>query len=146
MTLRIKNRMVKYGRNPGQLKILPGLSVFVKATEAEAREDYEFTQSLIHPVVSREILGTTLGSTNIIVGGPNQIADHMQDWFEREACDGFNIMPPYIPGSLNDFCKLVIPELQRRGLFRTEYEGKTLRENLGLRRPDSRYKAVQEGT
>ena len=131
--------MANYKRNPDQLKILPGLSAFVKPTEAEARDDYEFTESLIHPSVSREIRGTTLGSTNIIVGSPIQIVDHMQDWFERGACDGFNIMPPYIPGSLKDFCELVIPELQKRGLFRTEYEGRTLRENLGLRRPDSRH-------
>jgi alkanesulfonate monooxygenase len=48
-------------------------------------------------------------------------------------------MPPFLPGALDDFVDLVIPELQRRGLFRTEYEGRTLRENLGLRRPPSRY-------
>jgi alkanesulfonate monooxygenase len=139
-----KSRMAKYNRTPDQLRILPGLSVFVKATELEAREDYEYTQSLIHPVVRREILGTTLGGTNIIVGSPSQVVDHMQDWFEREACDGFNIMPPYLPGALNDFCELVIPELQKRRLFRTEYEGNTLRENLGLRRPESRYKTAHK--
>ena len=50
-----------------------------------------------------------------------------------------NIMPPYLPGSLNEFVELVIPELQRRGLFRTEYTGRTLREHLGLPRPPSRY-------
>jgi alkanesulfonate monooxygenase len=58
----------------------------------------------------------------------------------QRACDGFNVMPPYLPGSLDDFVTLVIPELQRRGLFRTEYEGRTLRENLGLKRPESRYR------
>jgi hypothetical protein len=51
-------------------------------------------------------------------------------------------MPPYLPGGLNDFVKYIVPELQRRGLFRTEYEGTTLRENLGLQRPQSRYKAA----
>ena len=187
-----KGRMAKYDRNPNHLKILPGLSIFVKPTEAEAREDYEFTQSLIHPIVGREILATMLGGIdlspydldgplpdplpgppgshghhealtklaretgmtirqlgahaagargkNVFVGSPTQVADYMQEWFEQEACDGFNIMPPYIPGALDDFCNLVIPELQRRGLFRTEYEGDTLRENLGLPRPESRYK------
>jgi alkanesulfonate monooxygenase SsuD/methylene tetrahydromethanopterin reductase-like flavin-dependent oxidoreductase (luciferase family) len=134
--------MAKYHRDPDQLKVLSGVSVFVKATEAEAKKDYEYTQSLIHPTVSREIIGTTLGSTNIIVGSPYQVADYLQDWFEREACDGFNLMPPYIPGAMDDFCELVIPELQMRGLFRTEYEGNTLRENLGLRRPTSHYKAA----
>jgi alkanesulfonate monooxygenase len=137
-----KGRMAKYHRDPDQLKVLSGVSVFVKATEAEAKKDYEYTQSLIHPTVSREIIGTTLGSTNIIVGSPYQVADYLQDWFEREACDGFNLMPPYIPGAMDDFCELVIPELQMRGLFRTEYEGNTLRENLGLRRPTSHYKAA----
>ena len=51
-------------------------------------------------------------------------------------------MPPYLPGGLDDFVELVVPELQRRGLFRTEYEGTTLRENLGLQRPQSRYRAA----
>ncbi len=72
-------------------------------------------------------------------GTPEHIADVMEDWFMSEACDGFNVMPPYLPGSLDDFVELVIPELQRRGLFRTEYEGRTLRDNLGLQRPVSRY-------
>ena len=74
-------------------------------------------------------------------GTPKQIADHMEEWFVEEAADGFNIMPPYLPGALDDFVELVIPELQRRGLFRTEYAGRTLREHLGLPRPPSRYAA-----
>jgi alkanesulfonate monooxygenase len=75
----------------------------------------------------------------VIRGSPATIADMMEEWFTKDGCDGFNIMPPFLPGSLDDFVTMVIPELQRRGLFRTEYEGKTLRDNLGLRRPDSRY-------
>jgi N-acetyl-S-(2-succino)cysteine monooxygenase len=70
-----------------------------------------------------------------IKGTPEQIADQMQEWFENGAADGFNIMPPYLPGGLEDFVNLVIPILQERGLFRTEYTGNTLRENLGLKRP-----------
>lgn len=70
-----------------------------------------------------------------IWGTPEQIADQMQEWFENDAADGFNVMPPYLPGGLDDFVELVIPILQERGLFRTEYEGMTLRENLGLSRP-----------
>lgn len=70
-----------------------------------------------------------------IKGTPEQIADQMQEWFENGAADGFNIMPPYLPGGLEDFVDLVIPILQKRGLFRTEYTGSTLRENLGLKRP-----------
>jgi alkanesulfonate monooxygenase len=67
------------------------------------------------------------------------IADQMEEWLYADACDGFNIMFPYVPGGLDDFVDQVVPELQRRGLFRREYEGKTLRENLGLPRPDNRF-------
>jgi alkanesulfonate monooxygenase len=81
------------------------------------------------------------GRMNVIKGTPQQIADYMEDWVSQEACDGFNVCPPYLPGALTEFVDLVIPELQRRGLFRTEYEGRTFRENLGLRRPESRYGA-----
>lgn len=75
----------------------------------------------------------------VVVGTPEKIADVMQEWFENGAADGFNVMPPVLPESLNEFVDLVVPELQRRGLFRTAYEGTTLRENLGLRRPTSSY-------
>ena len=77
-----------------------------------------------------------------IRGTPAQIADLMQHWFESGAGDGFMIAFSHLPGGLDDFARLVIPELQRRGLFRTEYEGATLRENLGLARPASRYAAA----
>ena len=73
---------------------------------------------------------------SVIVGSAVQIADHMQTWFENGAADGFNIMAPYLPGQHDAFVDLVIPELQERGIFRTEYEGTTLRENLGLARPE----------
>jgi N-acetyl-S-(2-succino)cysteine monooxygenase len=75
------------------------------------------------------------------IGTPADIADAMQEWFEAEACDGFNITPATLPGGGEDFVAMVVPELQRRGLFRTEYEGRTLRENLGLRPVTSRYSA-----
>jgi alkanesulfonate monooxygenase len=74
-----------------------------------------------------------------LVGTPATIADTMQEWLEAEACDGFNIMFPYLPEGLEDFCGRVVPELQRRGIFRREYEGRTLRENLGLPRPANRF-------
>jgi FMN-dependent oxidoreductase (nitrilotriacetate monooxygenase family) len=73
------------------------------------------------------------------VGTPVTIADQMEEWLFTEACDGFNVMFPYLPGGLDDFVDLVVPELHRRGLFRREYEGKTLRENLGLPRPENRF-------
>lgn len=75
----------------------------------------------------------------VVVGTPETIVDQMQAWFENGAADGFNVMPPVLPQSLTEFVDLVVPELQRRGLFRTAYEGRTLRENLGLARPASRY-------
>jgi alkanesulfonate monooxygenase SsuD/methylene tetrahydromethanopterin reductase-like flavin-dependent oxidoreductase (luciferase family) len=74
-----------------------------------------------------------------LVGTPATIADQMEEWLLGEACDGFNIMFPWVPGGLDDFVDRVVPELQRRGLFRREYEGKTLRENLGLPRPENRF-------
>jgi FMN-dependent oxidoreductase (nitrilotriacetate monooxygenase family) len=184
----VKGRMAKYGRDPEHCKILPGLSVIVRPTAEEADADYEFLQSLIHPIVAREILSTMLGHVdlspypldgplpdlpdsdsghfvsilemarkenltirqigmrvagargkNVIKGTPIQVADYMEEWFVKEACDGFTVMPPYIPGALDDFCEMVIPELQRRGLFRTEYDGATLRDHLGIPRPESQY-------
>jgi FMN-dependent oxidoreductase (nitrilotriacetate monooxygenase family) len=193
---KLKGGLAAHGRSPDQMVIMPGLSAIIGRTEAEATEKYEYLQSLIHPIVAREILSTLLGgfdlspypfdgpvpevapteSSNrstianvlclakrenltirqlamrvagargksVVKGTPVQIADYMQEWFEQGAADGFNIMPPYLPGALNEFVDLVIPELQRRGLFRTEYEGKTLREHLGLRRPESRYHATSE--
>ncbi|MRX08104.1 NtaA/DmoA family FMN-dependent monooxygenase [Pseudoduganella sp. FT25W] len=67
-----------------------------------------------------------------VVGTPELVADQMQQWFEQGAADGFNFMAPALPGGLDDFLELVIPELQRRGLFRTSYSGSTLRSHLGL--------------
>jgi alkanesulfonate monooxygenase SsuD/methylene tetrahydromethanopterin reductase-like flavin-dependent oxidoreductase (luciferase family) len=74
-----------------------------------------------------------------LVGTPAMIADQMEEWLYSDACDGFNIMFPWVPGGLDDFVDRVVPELQRRNLFRREYEGKTLRQNLGLPRPESRF-------
>jgi alkanesulfonate monooxygenase len=73
------------------------------------------------------------------VGTPQSIADAMEEWLETSASDGFNVMFPYLPGGLDDFVNKVVPELQRRGIFRREYEGQTLRENLGLPRPGNRF-------
>ena len=74
-----------------------------------------------------------------MVGTPQTIADTMQEWLESEASDGFNVMFPYLPEGLDDFVNRVVPELQRRGIFRKEYEGRTLRENLGLPRPKNQF-------
>ncbi len=67
-----------------------------------------------------------------LIGTPRQIADELEHWFAEKAADGFNLLPPHVPGALNEFVDLVVPELQRRGLFRTEYEGAMLRQNLGV--------------
>lgn len=67
-----------------------------------------------------------------VIGTPADIADAMEEWFHHEAADGFNILPPWLPGGLEDVVDMVVPELQRRGLYRTAYEGRTLRENLGI--------------
>ncbi len=74
-----------------------------------------------------------------MVGTPQTIADEMEAWLHSEACDGFNVMFPFLPAGLDDFVNKVVPELQRRGLFRREYEGQTLRDHLGLPRPANRF-------
>ena len=73
------------------------------------------------------------------VGTPVTIADQMEEWLTSYGSDGFNIMFPFLPAGLDDFVDKVVPELQKRGIFRTQYEGKTLRENLGLPRPKNRF-------
>ncbi|MGN5734979.1 LLM class flavin-dependent oxidoreductase [Arthrobacter psychrochitiniphilus] len=85
----------------------------------------------------RELLGFLAagGGHATMIGTPTEVADEMVAWFESGACDGFNLMCPAYPDSLRDFVDLVVPILQERGLFRTSYEGSTLRENLGLARP-----------
>jgi len=89
-----------------------------------------------------QYVGGSYGTLEM-VGTPVTIADQMEEWLTTEGCDGFNVMFPYLPGGLDDFVDRVIPELQRRGLFRRKYEGKTLRENLGLRRPENRFFTAQ---
>src|SRR4051812_6069242 len=177
----VKGRMVKFGRDPEHLKILPGALVVVGETREEAQRKKDLLDSLVHPDSAIASLSIALGTdaskfdldaplpdipeTNqsksgrqrvidrarrdnltvrqlaqiagaygglAMVGTPAQIADEMEEWLFTDACDGFNIMFPYVPGGLDDFVNLVVPELQRRGLFRTEYDGTTLRENLGL--------------
>lgn len=89
----------------------------------------------------RELLARFAGGRGhyTTAGTPEQIADLIEDWCTDGAADGFNIMPPVIPLMMDPFIDEVVPLLQKRGLFRTEYEGMTLRENLGLERPKSRF-------
>src|SRR4029079_17074883 len=179
-----------FGRTPGEVLVMPGLYPVVAPTESEAREKFDYLQSLIHTSARLHELEHTrvvhdlgklpldgpvpeMPDTNgplsrqrllleqarrdkltfwqlylanagprghvLSIGTPRQVADEMEHWFRDGAADGFNVMPAYLPGSLKDFVDLVIPELQRRGLFRKEYEGMTLRENLGLPKPINRH-------
>ncbi|MGE8683055.1 MAG: LLM class flavin-dependent oxidoreductase [Acinetobacter sp.] len=187
----VKSRLLKYGRQPDDLKIMPGVSIFVAKTEQEAQEKYQLLNSLIHPEVGLSLLSGLAGGINLnkfdldapfpkledadinfssrqqmmidiarrhnftirqlyeyiasarghwtLIGTPEQVVDELQTWFENEGADGFNVLPPTTPAGLNDFVDFIVPELQRRGLFRTEYEGSSLRENLGLKRPENQY-------
>lgn len=86
---------------------------------------------------ARTILPQMAG--NLFKGNPMQVADVMEEWYRSQACDGFMVAAPVVPTGMERFCRLVVPELQRRGLFRRDYEGSTLRENLGLARPANRF-------
>jgi FMN-dependent oxidoreductase (nitrilotriacetate monooxygenase family) len=78
----------------------------------------------------------TIHEFPVFCGTPSRVADQMQEWFEAEACDGFVLAATHVPGAYEDFVRLVVPELQRRGLFRRDYTGTTLRDNLGLPRAE----------
>src|SRR5207237_1825903 len=120
------------------------------STVEAARSRTEVILSLVRrerPTL-RQLLGTLAGARGhfVLAGTPEQVADLIEDWFTDGAADGFNIMPPLLPSMLDVFSAEVIPLLQRRGLFRTGYEGKTLREHYGLAWPKSAFKepALQE--
>ena len=187
----VKGRMEKAGRDPDQMKILPGCMVVVGDSLDEAREKRALLDSKVHFDSAIASLSISLGhdaskfdpdgplpsipesnasksgreraialakrenltvrqlaqrlggySGLCILGTPERIADEMEEWLETRGSDGFNLMFPYLPEGLDDFVDRVVPVLQRRGLFRREYKGATLRENLGLRRPESRYAPV----
>lgn len=80
-----------------------------------------------------------------MVGTPRSIADQMEQWLVEEGSDGFNVMFPYVPAGVDEFVDKVVPELQKRGIFRREYEGSTFREHLGLARPENRFFAGGKG-
>ncbi len=101
-----------------------------RAIKMAAREDLTVRQLA-------QRLGGYSGAA--MVGTPETIADEMAEWLETRGSDGFTVMFSHLPGGLDEFCDRVVPELQRRGLFRREYAGATLRENLGLPRPANRY-------
>ena len=82
----------------------------------------------------RELIGylSAGGGHHTLIGTPEQIVDQMQVWLEAGVADGFDLMPPTLPGSLDDFVELIVPEMQKRGIYREEYEGQSFREHLGL--------------
>jgi alkanesulfonate monooxygenase SsuD/methylene tetrahydromethanopterin reductase-like flavin-dependent oxidoreductase (luciferase family) len=89
----------------------------------------------------RQLLGRLGGGRGhwTLVGTPEQVADALQVWFEGGAADGFNVMGPVLPSGLEDFVDNVVPILRRRGLFRSDYDGTTLRDHYGLARPANRF-------
>jgi alkanesulfonate monooxygenase SsuD/methylene tetrahydromethanopterin reductase-like flavin-dependent oxidoreductase (luciferase family) len=109
------------------------------STVQAARSRTELIVSLIRNegLTLRQLLSKLAGARGhfTFAGTPEQVADLIVDWFSDSAADGFNLMPPLLPGMLDAFVEQVIPILQKRGLFRTEYEGETLREHYGLVRP-----------
>ncbi|MFE5321788.1 LLM class flavin-dependent oxidoreductase [Paenibacillus sp. NPDC056579] len=81
----------------------------------------------------------TSRSHHVVTGTPQSIADRLEEWFKEGACDGFNLMAPYMPEGLDDILERVVPELQNRGLFRSDYSGTTLRDHFGLKQPGNKY-------
>jgi len=142
----VKQRAARYGRGPEDIHILPSLSVIVAETRHEALAIRDRLDSLLPVVEGKpEVRTGALGQATRprddwgITGDPVEVADYMQEWFENGAADGFNVFPPFVPGSVEAFTELVVPELQRRGLYRTDYSGSTFRDHLGLARPRNRF-------
>jgi len=186
----LKGRMAKFGREPDELKIMPGVYTVIGESEQQAEDLYGELRELVDDPTAMAMLAQCLGGADLsalppdgpvptglttnagtthlktmlkiaqdrnlslgalardvaaggyghwaVRGTPVQIADQLEERFFGKAADGFNLMPATLPGGLQAFINLVLPELQRRGLFRSEYTGSTLREHLGLRRPERR--------
>jgi FMN-dependent oxidoreductase (nitrilotriacetate monooxygenase family) len=179
----VKGRLQRYGRHPDDLKIMPGVAMYIGRSQQEAEDKYADLNALIPTQVALSRLSRMLGGVDLsgyaldepmpdvegnaarmstpqnyvrlarrenltlrqvamrsaagkdhwtLVGTPSQIVDQLEHWFTEQAADGFNLLPPCVPTAIDEFVDLVVPELQRRGLFRTEYEGAMLRQNLGV--------------
>jgi len=184
----VKDRLAKYGREPDDLRVIPGLFYHIGSSRQEAEEKYHSYRESYNENISarRQLFGIDLSQYpldgplpenlpepangigrwrqavalarrenlsirelilrfsivqghRIVIGTPVDIADQIEDWFLNGAADGFNLKPTFLPDSLEEFVNKVVPELQKRGIFRTEYEGKTLRENLGFKRPANQH-------
>ena len=105
----------------------------------EERTDADGTTRLVLAVPAEDFIEFsrrgTVRELPVLSGTPKDVADGLEEWFVGEGCDGFVLAATHMPGAYEDFTRLVVPELQRRGLFQREYAGTTLRENLGLPRP-----------
>lgn len=116
------------------------------ATVEAARSRTELIVGLVRRegLTLRQLLSKLAGARGhfTFAGTPEQTADLIQDWFDNGAADGFNIMPPVLPAMLDTFIEQVVPILQQRELFRTAYEGETLRDHYGLARPDAGFGAA----
>ena len=181
----LKQRVIRNGRRPEHLPILPGVMPIIGETDEQAWEQLSKLQSWLNATNALTLVSSRLGHDIsaypldgpvpefpqtqggqafsqalfdmarrekmtlrdlynitaaarghwVIYGTPKRIADTLEDWFVSERADGFVVMPAYFPGAFDDFVDKVVPELQRRGLYRKEYSGTTLRDHLGLERP-----------
>ena len=192
----IKSRASRLGRDPGSVKVLPGIVPILGGTEAEARQREQQLEDLIvysqaqrdlakqlnlsveeldldkplpgdlpteaateaqksrytlivelgrrERLTVRQLIGRLGGGRGhrTFAGTPQQVAATLEDWFNNGAADGFNVMPAALPSGLEDFVGQVVPILQSRGLFRTGYRGRTLRDHYGLARPENQYAAA----
>jgi len=143
----IKARLTYHDRTPESLHMMPSIMPVIGRTQAEAEDLFAALQDRLHPDVIDEsyfelrgqgVAAPVADAVSVasvhcrMVGTPTLIADTMEEWFATGAADGFIVQLPYLSGGVENFAHTVIPELQRRGLFRVEYEGATLRANLGM--------------
>jgi alkanesulfonate monooxygenase SsuD/methylene tetrahydromethanopterin reductase-like flavin-dependent oxidoreductase (luciferase family) len=144
----MKDRLAYHGRTPESLLMMASIMPMIGRTQAEAEDLFATLQSRLRTNVIGAPVPDAASRESAhfaIVGTPTLIADTMEEWFVTGAADGFVIQLPYLSGGLGDLTYSVIPELQRRGLFRIDYEGDTLREYLGMT-PVAAWKDVSAGS
>ena len=122
------------GRDPDQVRVLATVFVVTGRTRAEAEDTYAVLQDLLDPAARLDAPNTAPGPA-FLLGSATDVADELEAWFTQGAADGFVFLPGHLPAGLAALADLVVPELRRRGLARTRYDGYTLRDHLGLARP-----------
>ncbi len=136
----LPNLSLRLGVDASQFELDAPLPELPRTNASQSGQDALVAQARRESLTVRQLAQRVSGYGGLkMVGTASEIADTMQHWLETEACDGFNVMFPTVPAGLNDFVDLVVPELQRRGIFRTAYQGSTLRDHLGLTRPQNRF-------